>query len=50
MSAQLQSVAIAIFECIANEWVTLFDMGGKFRPGCNLVPMIRSPKQEKSNA
>lgn len=50
MSAQLQSVAIAFFECIAKERVTLFSMGGKFCPGCNLAPMIRSSKKEKSNA
>ena len=50
MRAQLQSVAIAICEYIANERVTFIAMGGKFRPGCNLAPMIRSSKKEKSNA
>ena len=50
MSAQLQSVAIAILEYVANERVTLFGMGDKFHPGCNLASMIRITKKEKSNA
>ena len=50
MSGRLQSVAIAIREYAAYERVTLFGMGDKFHPGCNLASMIRITKKEKSNA
>lgn len=43
-------VAIRIWEFIANEGVALFNGRRNICPGCNLAPMIRRSKKEKSNA